>query len=113
MSIAESVTNMIKRYGNEVTVTTQTEQEKTFGFVQPLRYKSKMYLDGTWADPGYCDGSHYIYIGLPCVLLLNKENTAVITCNSKKYVAGSTNELYMVKDTPLYLWSVLTPYKEE
>lgn len=114
MSIANSVYDIINRYGNEVAVFDGTlDLGRTKAFIQPLRYKNKMYLDGNFLAGGYSSGRHYLYIGLPEIRLDRDFENIVITAeNDKEYIVKQA-EIYTFADTPVYIWAILTPYSRE
>lgn len=114
MSIADSIEQMIERFGNTVTITmNQEEPKKTKAFIQPLRYKNKMYIDGNFLPGGYIDGGHYLYIGLPQFRLDKSSGDTVITTAQGEPFMVKRAELYAFTDTPVYVWAILTPYEKE
>ena len=59
--------SMFEKYGQEVTLKTDDGwSSPIFGaFMQPLRYKNKMYLNGVNTVIGFNSQEHYLYIGPP------------------------------------------------
>ena len=60
------VAGLMERYGRAVRILSPEENAAAIdcrAFVQPLRYKNKMYLNGVYLPSGYDDGRHYLYLG--------------------------------------------------
>lgn len=114
MSIAFSIYDIINRYGNEVAVSDGAlDLGTTKAFIQPLRYKNKMYIDGNFLPGGYNNGKHYLYIGLPEIRIDREfENIVITTEQDKEYIVKQA-ELYSFAHTPVYIWAILTPYSKE
>lgn len=79
----------------------------TKAFIEPLRYKNKVYVGGQYHIVGLNQTEKYLYIGPPEYRLI--ENASVIEMNSEKYIVKRC-ELYYVRDFPLYVWAILQPY---
>ncbi|HHZ05465.1 MAG TPA: hypothetical protein GX401_01550 [Clostridiales bacterium] len=107
MAIIDGIKEIITAYGGKIQLSYDGATVETNGFIQPLRYKNKMYLDGSYLPCGYCDGGHYLYIGKAEAV---PDNTDVIlkTADDREYIIVRS-EMYYLWDTPLYLWAILTP----
>ncbi len=79
----------------------------SYGFLQPLRYKNKMYVDTHMTELGLDDDGRYVYIGLPCNLLTdNTGNDRKIDINGKSYsVIRAENVFY--KGEAIYVWAII------
>ena len=104
MGMLNSVTAMIDRYGNSVTVKNGGINVKTRAFVEPLRYKNKIYIGGRYHPLGGYDNEKYLYIGKPSIAL--GEEATVVECAGESYVVKRA-ELYRVSDTPVYARAIL------
>lgn len=114
MSIADSVYDIINSYGNEVAVSDGVlDLGRTKAFIQPLRYKNRMYLDGKFLEGGYNSGRHYLYIGLPEIRIDKDFEGVVITTEKNQEYIVKQAELYSFGDAPVYIWAILTPYSKE
>lgn len=111
MSFYTSVKSMIDKYGSKIEIMTNDKTVRSKAFIQPLRYKSTSLKDREIAFGGFTDGRYYLYIGHASHEFSRKDN-AIITCNGKKYVVH-TSEAYELSNKKLYVWAVLTPYKEQ
>lgn len=107
MSIISAVGETIKRYGCRVCIKSKGNEAETSAFIEPLRYKNKVYVGGKYHFLG-CDRiEKYLYIGPPEALL--EENSSVIEMQNKKYIVKRC-EIYYVHDRPVYVWAILLPY---
>ena len=109
MSIFNCVGGIIKRYGSNVSISDSESTIKTKAFVEPLRYRNKIYIGGQYHHLGVNRIDKYLYIGPPELEL--KELSSVIETQSGKYIVKRC-ETYYVKDYPIYVWAILLPYGE-
>jgi hypothetical protein len=110
MSIFNCVGGIIKRYGCNISVSNSQGVIKTKAFVEPLRYRNKIYIGGQYHHLGVNRVDKYLYIGPPELEL--KELSSVIETLSGKYIVKRC-ETYYVKDTAIYVWAILVSYGEE
>lgn len=106
MSIFGSIKGTIKRYGNSVTIIESDKRTKVKAFVEPLRYKNRVYVGGKYRLLGTDRDEKYLYIG--CAENPLKEKYSVIEMQGSKYIVKRC-ETYYVKDYPIYVWAILTP----
>lgn len=109
MGILASVNRGIKRYGDDVEIVRNGKTIKSKAFIQPLRYKNKMYVSGETLPAGFYDGGHYLYIGLNNVKIDKDYRNIIIYRNNKGYIIRRA-ENYIMKSKILYIWAILTPY---
>ncbi len=107
MSIFSMVGDTIKRYGCDVSIKTGDKVVNTSAFVEPLRYKNKIYVGGEYHYVGFRRTEKYLYIGSPEYDLT--ENVSVIQMFDNKYIVKRC-ELYYVNNSPVYVWAILLPY---
>ena len=107
MGILSAVGDTIKRYGSNVNILENGESTSAKAFIEPLRYKNKVYVGGQYHIVGIKRSEKYLYIGSPENML--RENLSVIEMNGSKYIVKRC-ELYYVKDFPVYVWAILQPY---
>lgn len=110
MNIFNSVGDTIKKYGSSVTIRQDGSAIETKAFVQPLRYKNRVYVGGEYHVLGYQRREKYLYIGNPSYRLT--ENSSVIETQGDKYIV-KRRETYFVKDYPVYEWAILLPFGEK
>ena len=108
MNLAETLSRYIGKYGRTVTLSYdgKTFSEPYRAFIQPLRYKNKMYLMGIRSRIGCIDQSHFLYIGPAEVNLSSLTPNARIKCGDKKYFIVKSEDVFL-KDQLFYNWAVL------
>lgn len=74
--------------------------------MQPLRYKNKMYLEGTPTDIGENDAGYYLLFAPASFELKNSDNSRCLFDGEKKYVTDRTEKIYY-GDTVMYTWAVI------
>ncbi len=102
MSFAKKVAGEIDRYGQEVKIINGKDVFVTRAFIEPLRYKHKLYVGGEYRDMKGID--KYVYIGKPGFDL--KEQTTVIKADGMRYLVIRV-ETYCVNDFKIYDWAIL------
>ncbi|MGN0498530.1 MAG: hypothetical protein ACI4F6_05680 [Acutalibacteraceae bacterium] len=106
--------DLIRRYGCKICVKNGTESRDYSAFIEPLRYKSKLYLDGTSLTQGLFDGSHCLMIAPPELELDKPLEDYVIECAAmNKRFTVKKCDTYYLQDTPLYLWAILGHYRQD
>ena len=85
----------------ENTDSTQTAPFKCF--IQPLRYKNKMYLYGVNTEIGYNSQGYYLYIGPPEHDLTLNEDTLIIDGDIKYQIDRA--EKIKFGEEVLYVWA--------
>ncbi len=74
------------------------------GFIQPLRYKNKMYLNGVNTVIGFNSQGHYLYIGPPDHDL--EAEGCHVESNGKKFTVDRCEKVY-VKNEIIYIWAII------
>ena len=103
---------LMKKYARPCSL--KTEQGETLfemrAYINPLRYKNKMYLYGVNTEIGYNPEGYYLYIGPPDADVTNTEE--YIECSEEKYRIDRGEKVYL-KDEVLYIWAVVRKMTEE
>ena len=76
-------------------------------FIQPLRYKNKMYLDGVNTAIGFNSEGHYLYIGPPdhdLTTITSSEKW--LNCGDEKYKVDRAEKVYFGSDV-FYIWAII------
>ena len=110
MSLLNCVDGEIGRYGSAVTICQDGRRVEARAFVEPLRYRNKIYIGGECRPLGALRREKYLYVGQTTHPL--KENSSVIESHGEKYLVKRC-ETYYVKDTSVYEWAILVPWGEE
>lgn len=101
------IKDMIVRFGCAVSVSCDGKTVKTSAFIQPLRYKNKVYIDGDCISAGELKGSYYLLIASP-ELELDEDREYAIDCPamSRSFSLRSCG-VYCLSNKPLYTWAIL------
>lgn len=110
MSLFNCVDREIGRFGSQVRILQDEGFIETRAFVEPLRYRNKIYIGGEYRMLGMLRREKYLYVGKSSHRLT--ENKSVIVSHGEKYLVKRC-ETYYVKDTPVYEWAILVPFGEE
>lgn len=110
MSIFNTVGETIKQYGSRVTIRQNGDTVDTNAFVEPLRYRNRIYIGGQYHALGHNRQQKYLYIGCADHRLI--ENKSVVEAQGSKYIV-KRSETYYIKDYPLYEWAILTPFGDK
>lgn len=114
MSVTATLKKYVDKYGTTVSL---SSDGKVFGtpyraFIQPLRYKNKMYLMGVRSKLGWIDQSHYLYIG--------PAEKDVASLTSAARIRSQNENFYIVKaenvhlgDNIFYNWAVIRAVVED
>ncbi|MBQ8766748.1 MAG: hypothetical protein IJZ16_08075 [Clostridia bacterium] len=104
-----NITKMLNKYGRSVYLSGSDGWESPVfrAFIQPLRYKTKLYLQGEHTPIGINKNDVYLYIG-PATHDLTKLNEShrIHDRDNNKYMIDRAERI-MVKDTIVYIWAVI------
>lgn len=106
MTFRRRVDLLLRRYGSDVKVKWDSKCAQIKAMVQPLYYKNKMYLKGSYLPDGYFDGGHYLYIGPAGVRLDQLPFDATVVCEDVSYRVKRA-ELIQIAGENLYTWAIL------
>lgn len=109
MSIFNTVGETIRQYGSRVTIEENGDTVYANAFVEPLRYRNRVYIGGQYHKLGCNQREKYLYIGNASHRL--RENVSVIGAHGKQYIVKRC-ETYYVREYPLYEWAILQPLGE-
>ena len=110
MDYAAQVRSLMKKYGREMTFHILPEDAgvKYHAFLQPLRYKNKMYIEGLYTKYGYFDQTHFLYLGPPEVELDLAGEDSRIESGGQSYVVKKKETVFLA-GKPYYQWAILQP----
>ncbi len=108
MISSSNILPYLTKYGCEVSVAPNGVdfEEPYRAFVQPLRYKNKMYLEGTRTRVGYADQSYYLYVGPPNVDVTALPHNAVLRMGGVEFYFSHCEEVKLADNT-IYMWAIL------
>ena len=102
------IKRMMERFGRQVTLCLpdETQSEPYGAFIQPLRYKNKMYLGGVNTRIGFNREGHYLYLGPPAHDLTALPRGAWIAHGEERYTIDRAETVYL-GDEPSHVWAVI------
>ncbi|HBL40232.1 MAG TPA: hypothetical protein DDY98_01140 [Ruminococcaceae bacterium] len=80
-------------------------------FIQPLRYKNKMYLDGINTEIGFNSQGHYLYLGPPEPDLCALPSGSYLCADSVHYQIDRAEKVYQ-SDKVFYIWAIIRTITE-
>ena len=101
-----SVIKSIQTYGEEITVVNDDNTVLARAFIEPLRYRNKIYIGGGYRTLGMKHSEKYLYVGIPDIPLV--ENKTIVKRKDEKYLVKRV-ERYYVKEQVAYTWAILIP----
>lgn len=107
---------IFEKYGQSAKMTIESGAAAVHNFrafVQPLRYKNKLYLRGVYTEIGKNKEDYYLYIGPPAydVSLVDGLSTHLYI-GGNEYLVYRT-EKHMIKDENVYYWAIIRPVVQE
>ena len=114
MSVTATLKKYVEKYGTTVSL---SSDGKVFGtpyraFIQPLRYKNKMYLMGVRSKLGWIDQSHYLYIGPAEKDVASLTSTARIRSQNVNFYIVKAENVHL-GDNIFYNWAVIRAVVED
>ncbi|MBO4339588.1 MAG: hypothetical protein K5755_03040 [Clostridiales bacterium] len=107
---------LFDKFGRSVRVTSVDESwqgDLYRAFIQPLRYKNKMYLEDKRVPLGIGDMSYYLYLGPASFDLTTvDEDEYMLKSGNEKFFITRAEKLYF-SDSVCYIWAVIKRFKEE
>lgn len=105
MNISDRV---IKKYGRNTTLCNSdgTVIQSMKCIIQPLRYKNKMYTQGTPTEIGLAQSGYYLMIAPSAFSLNNAANDCYISDNETTYHLDRSEKVYFGEKV-IYIWAIL------
>lgn len=101
---------LFDKYGVKMSyiVSSSKEQSKDFyGFLQPLRYKNKLYLSGVPTELGYDGLNKYLLICPTDINLSNIDGINYRLCFQDNAYGVDHFETVYSQNQPLYIWAII------
>lgn len=103
-----TVKAMLQKFGQDITCKGADgwSSETYGGFIQPLRYKNKMYLNGVNTVIGFNSQGHYLYIGPSDHDVTKLPEESWIESGGKKFTVDRAEKVYL-KNEVVYVWAII------
>lgn len=107
--LIREIERLINKFGRSLKIVEANTLETPIkAFMQPLRYKNKMYLSSISTDLCYDSTTKYLLI---CPAHCGAENAdgyiAYISDGENKYIVDRCEDIYL-SDNPMYSWAIVT-----
>ena len=114
MKRSEQVKRLICKYGQPVTALSEDgwESGEYYAFVQPVRYKNKMYLNDVESPIGTVSENYYLYVGPADVILKGMEGRTEIITSVMKCTVERSESVFLGNEI-LYNWAILRKVVED
>ena len=106
MNVMPYVIKSIQIYGEDITVINDDDTVLTRAFIEPLRYRNKIYIGGGYRTLGVKHSEKYLYVGIPDITLV--ENKTIVKRKNNEYLVKRV-ERYYVGEQIAYTWGILIP----
>ena len=108
------VTQFMNRFGRKAFLSQSDGWRSTpfHCFLQPLRYKNKMYLYGVNTQIGYNAQGYYLYIGPPEHDLTALSDEVQLHVGDERYRIDRAEKVYCAQQ-PYYIWAIVRTIVEE
>lgn len=96
-------------YGVKMTYSSATDEETFdfYAFLQPLRYKNKLYLNGVPTELGYDGLNKYMLLCDPKVDMGSIDGINYRLCFGNKSYGVDHHEIVYRLGKPLYMWAIV------
>ena len=103
-----NISKMLNSFGNSVYISGADGWKSPIfkAFLQPLRYKNKLYQQGSYTPIGVNKNNVYLYIG-PCTHDLTKLDSTYRLCYDNNLFSIDRAERIDVKDRGFYIWAII------
>lgn len=104
-----SIDKILNTYGNTIHISSADGWKSPLfkAFLQPLRYKNKLYQQGSHTPIGVNKNNVYLYIGPSTHDLTKLDNTYRIhDSENKKYIIDRAEKI-TVSNSVVYIWAVV------
>jgi hypothetical protein len=112
MNRRAQIGRLLQRYGDLVEIRGEERALQVNAWIQPLRYKNKMYLGGTYLPDGYLDGGHFLYLGPAETRLDQMPSDTVLSRQGVRYMIQRVEPVWFANEI-LYIWAILQICGEE
>lgn len=101
---------LFRKYGVEMSYRVAASKKESFdfyAFLQPLRYKNKLYLSGVPTELGYDGLNKYLLICSPGIEINKIDGINYRLCFGDNAYGVDHCETVYAQNEPLYLWAII------
>lgn len=107
--VKKDLSRILERYGRNMSLISVTDgNEELFkGFLQPLRYKNKMYLNRIATELSYTNTRKFLLICAADVAVETADGyVSIIEAGEDRYCIDHSEKVF-AKGVPVYSWSIV------
>lgn len=104
---AEKIRKMFSRYGRKLSFKTKTEEIHFEAFLQPLRYKNKMYLSAVHGELGFDTLTKFLLLCPGDIELESVDGINVKLCIGGSDFSVDHCEKFCLGEDVLYNWAIV------
>ena len=112
MNRRAQIGRLLQWYSDLVEIHREGQVLQVSAWIQPLRYKNKMYLSGTYLPDGYLDGGHFLYLGPAEARLDQMPSDTVLSRHGVRSRIQRAEPIWFANEI-LYIWAILQICEEE
>ena len=112
VSVYNLVHTAIRRYGRLLTLSLPEGEYETIGYLEPIRFNDRRYLEGELTPLGEDDSRRYLLLIEPVPGEKPFEKQSMLACGGIRYFVQASEVVYYAQ-RPLYCWAVLHCVAEE
>jgi len=108
MNVTRDIKHLMERFGRQARLCLPDGwQSENYGaFIQPLRYRNRMYVGGTNTRIGFNSEGHYLYLGPPEHDLTQLGRDAWIQCGDESFTVDRA-EIVHFGNEPSHIWAIV------
>lgn len=107
MRIEKIVESSFERYATQMYLSKNGKEIAFKGFLQPLRYKNKMYLSNVSTELSYNNTRKFLLISPVEIDIQNADGYESLIRTDMLNLCIDHSELVYFKNEPLYCWSIV------
>lgn len=99
---------IFRRYGRKISVADSDGNIVSSAecFIQPLRYKNKMYLEGTPTEIGRNETDYYLFLAPSGLAVEKTRDNGYLTDGTNKYHVDRFERIY-VGEKECFIWAII------
>ena len=103
-----NIEKVFRRYGRPVTAADSSGNvtDRCSCFIQPLRYKNKMYLEGVPTDIGISESGYFLFLAPPSFAIETAADGGYLTDGTDDYHIDRFEKIY-IGEKVHFIWAIL------
>lgn len=106
-SVEKNTLNILKKFGVKMSLISGGEKTDFKAFIQPLRYKNKMYIDSNVTELRYENTRRFLLISPPSIDVSCADGHDSFLSDGIYEYSINHSELVCLGNRPAYRWSII------